>query len=289
MFRLDLFRIRAFAAGNLAGFLASMARGGLMLMLTIWLQGIWLPLHGYDFEITPLWAGIYMIPSSIGMLIAGPLSGRLSDRFGARYFATIAMILTAIGFSLMLALPVNFSYPLFALVILLDGLAMGMFIAPNTAAVMNSLPEQHRGAGSGMRSTLINVGNPLSMAIIFSLMILGLNASVPATMYNGLIQHGIPAQCSSTAGKRPAGRLSICRLSRIQSAGNLDSFQVFCRLCRRDRRRSLPPELFSHSLSMEAFHHGLVEVLIFSIVMCLIAAGASWLRGGKYVYREEVK
>ena len=113
MFRLDLFRIRAFAAGNVAGFLASVARGGLMLMLTIWLQGIWLPLHGYDFEVTPLWAGIYMIPSSIGILIAGPLSGRLSDRFGARYFATIAMILTAVGFSLMLALPVDFAYPLF--------------------------------------------------------------------------------------------------------------------------------------------------------------------------------
>ena len=176
MFRLDLFRIRAFAAGNLAGFMASMARGGLMLMLTIWLQGIWLPLHGYDFQITPLWAGICMIPSSIGILLLGPLSGRLSDRYGARYFATGAMILTAVGFALLLALPVNFKYPLFAAVIFLDGISMGMFMSPNTAAIMNSLPPQHRGAGSGMRATLMNVGSPLSMAIIFSLMVVGLNA-----------------------------------------------------------------------------------------------------------------
>jgi len=99
MFRLDLFRIRAFAAGNIATLMSSLARGGFMLMLTIWLQGIWLPLHGYDFQVTPLWAGIYMIPSSVGILLLGPLSGRLSDRYGARYFATIAMILTAVAFS----------------------------------------------------------------------------------------------------------------------------------------------------------------------------------------------
>jgi EmrB/QacA subfamily drug resistance transporter len=288
MFRINLFRIRAFAAGNVAGFLGSMARGGLMLMLTIWLQGIWLPLHGYDFEITPLWAGIYMIPSGLGMLITAPLSGRLSDRFGARYFATIAMVLTAVGFALMLALPVNFSYPFFALVILLDGLSMGMFIAPNTAAIMNSLPEQHRGAGSGMRSTLINVGNPLSMAIIFSLMILGLNASVPTAMYNGLIQHGLPADVAQKlASAPPVGYLFASFLG----------YNPLATLVPSSILQSLPPgqaatitsRAFFPQLIDEAFHRGLVEVLIFSIVMCLIAAGASWLRGGRYVYREEGK
>ena len=203
MFRLNLFRIRAFAAGNLAGFMASMARGGFMLMLTIWLQGIWLPLHGYDFQITPLWAGICMIPSSIGILLLGPLSGRLSDRYGARYFATGAMILTAVGFALLLALPVNFKYPLFAAVIFLDGISMGMFMAPNTAAIMNSLPPQHRGAGSGMRATIMNMGNPLSMAIIFSLMVVGLNASMPAALYSGLVQNGIPAQIAQQVASAP--------------------------------------------------------------------------------------
>jgi EmrB/QacA subfamily drug resistance transporter len=286
MFRLNLFRIRAFAAGNIAGFLASVARGGLMLMLTIWLQGIWLPLHGYDFEVTPLWAGICMIPSSIGILIAGPLSGLLSDRFGARYFATIAMILTAVGFSLMLALPVNFAYPMFALVILLDGLSMGMFMAPNTAAIMNSLPPWHRGVGSGMRATLINVGNPLSMAIIFSLMVFGLNASMPAAMYNGLVQHGIPAQIAKQLASAPPVAYLFAAFLGYNPLRTLIPQNVL---------NALPPgqaatitsRAFFPQLIDNAFHRGLVEVLIFSIVICLIAAGASWVRGGKYIYREE--
>jgi MFS family permease len=284
MFRLDLFRIRAFAAGNVAGFLASVARGGLMLILAIWLQGIWLPLHGYDYEVTPLWAGIYMIPSSIGILIAGPISGWLSDRFGARYFATIAMILTAVGFSLMLALPVDFAYLTFALVILLDGLSMGMFMAPNTAAIMNSLPPQHRGAGSGMRATLINVGNPLSMAIIFSLMVIGLNASMPAAMYSGLIQHDVPAQIAKQlASAPPIGYLFAAFLG----------YNPLRTLIPPNILNALPPgqaatitsRAFFPQLISGAFHHGLVELLIFSIVICLIGAGASWVRGGKYVYQ----
>ena len=203
MIRIDLFRIRAFTAGSVAGFLASIARGGLTLMMTIWLQGIWLPLHGYAFEITPLWAGLCMLPSSIGVLLLGPLSGRLSDRYGARYFATIAMILTAVGFALLLALPVNFKYPMFAAIIFLDGASMGMLMSPNTSAVMNSLPPQHRGAGSGMRSTLMNMGSPLSNAIIFSLMIVGLNASMPAALYSGLIQNGISAQVAQQIASAP--------------------------------------------------------------------------------------
>lgn len=147
MFHLDLFRIRAFATGNAATLLSSIARSGLMLMMAIWLQGIWLPLHGYDYEVTPLWAGIFMLPSSLGTLMAGPLSGRLSDNYGARYFATAAMIVAALGFFLLILLPVNFPYLFFALIILLDGMAMGMFMAPNTSAVMNSLRRDTAGRG----------------------------------------------------------------------------------------------------------------------------------------------
>jgi MFS family permease len=280
MLRLDLFRIRAFAAGNAAGLLASIARGGLMLMLTIWL-----PLHGYDFQRTPLWAGIFMIPTSIGILMLGPLSGRLSDQFGARYFATAAMILTVIGFSLLLALPVNFAYPLFALVIFLDGISMGMFMAPNTAGIMNSLSPQHRGAGSGMRATLINVGSPLSIAIIFSLMIIGLNASMPAALYSGLTQNGAPAQVAQQlASAPPVGYLFAAFLG----------YNPLATLIPTSVLNALPPQqaatitsrAFFPQFIDKAFHHGLVEVLLFSIVMCLIAAGASWVRGGKYVYQE---
>jgi MFS family permease len=286
MFRLDLFRIRAFAAGNAAGFLSSVARGGLLLILTIWLQGIWLPLHGYDFEVTPLWAGIYLIPSSVGILIAGPISGRLSDRFGARYFATAAMISMAISFALMLALPVNFAYHFFALIILLYGISMGMFIAPNTAAIMNSLPPRHRGAGSGMRLTLFNVGIPLSMGIIFSLMVLGLNASMPQALYNGLTQNGIPAQIAQQiASAPPIGYLFAAFLG-YNPLGTLIPSTIFSSLSTQ-QVATITSRAFFPQLIADAFHHGLVEMMIFSIVVCLIAATASWLAGGKYFYRDE--
>jgi len=268
--------------------MSSLARGGFMLMLTIWLQGIWLPLHGYDFAVTPLWAGICMIPSSIGILLLGPLSGRLSDRYGARYFATGAMILTAVGFALLLALPVNFKYPLFAAVIFLDGVSMGMFMAPNTSAIMNSLPPQHRGAGSGMRATLMNVGSPLSMAIVFTLMVVGLNASMPAALFSGLVQNGISAQIAQqVASAPPVGYLFAAFLG-YNPLGTMIPASVL---------NSLPPQqsaiitsrAFFPQLIDTAFHRGLVEVLAFSIIMCLIGAAASWVRGGKYVYHEDSK
>jgi EmrB/QacA subfamily drug resistance transporter len=286
MFRLDLFRIRAFAAGNLATLMSSLARGGFMLMLTIWLQGIWLPLHGYDFKVTPLWAGIYMIPSSVGILLLGPLSGRLSDRYGARYFATIAMIVTAVGFFLLLLLPVNFKYPMFAAIIFLDGLSMGMFMAPNTAAIMNSLPPKHRGAGSGMRATLMNVGSPISMAVIFTLMVIGLNATMPAALYNGLVANGIPSALAHQVASAPpvgylfAAFLGYNPLATMIPASVLNALPA-------QQAAVITSRAFFPQLIDTAFHHGLVEVLIFAIIMCLIGAAASWVRGGKYVYHEK--
>jgi MFS family permease len=286
MFRLNLFRIRAFAAGNVAGFLASVARGGLMFMLIIWLQGIWLPIHGYAFEVTPLWAGIYMVPMSVGFLVGGPLFGHLSDRYGARYFATGGMLLAAISFGLMILLPVDFPYVLFAILILINGLAMGMFAAPNTAAIMNSVPARHRGVSSGMRATMINAGMPLSIGIFFSLMILGMNASVPAAMYGGLTQQGMPAPIAQRLAEAPAIMYLFAAFLGYNPLGTLIPSQVLHALPSAQvatiTSRTFFPELISG-----AFHHGLVEVLVFSIVMCLIAGGASWLRGGKYVYRED--
>jgi MFS family permease len=288
MFQLNLFRIRAFTAGNIAQFMSALARGGFMLMLTIWLQGIWLPLHGFDFERTPLWAGICMLPSSIGILLLGPLSGRLSDRYGARLLATLAMILTAVGFALLLTLPVDFNYPLFAAVIFLDGMSIGMFMSPNIAAVMNSLPPEHRGAGSGMRATVMNIGNPISMAIIFSLMVVGLNASMPAAMYNGLVQNGIPTQIAYQIANAPpvgylfASFLGFNPLKTLIPASVLNSLTA-------QQVATITSRAFFPQLIDTAFHRGLVEVLIFSIIMCLIGAAASWVRGGKYVYHEHPK
>ncbi len=286
MFRLNLFRIRAFATGNLAAFLSSIARGGFMLMLTIWLQGIWLPLHGYDFEVTPLWAGIYMIPASVGFLMSGPISGRLSDRFGARYFATGGMVLAALTFGLMLALPVDFTYPVFAAVLFFNGLAMGMFAAPNIAAIMNSVPPRHRGASSGMLATLNNMGIPLSMGIFFSLMIIGMNASVPTTMYNGLTQLGVPAQIAQQLASAPPVSYLFAAFLGYNPLGTLIPPSVL---------QALPPaqaatitsRAFFPKLIDVAFHHGIAQVFIFSVAMCVIAAGVSWVRGGKYIYHEE--
>jgi MFS family permease len=288
MFRMDLFRIRAFATGNLASLMASVARNGLLLMMAIWLQGIWLPLHGYNYEVTPLWAGIFMLPSSIGTLLTGPLSGRLSDQYGARYFSTAAMVGAAISFLFLILIPVNFSYPLFALIIFFDGLSMGMFMAPNTTAVMNSLPEQHRGAGSGMRSTLFNVGSPLSTAIIFTLMTVGLNATMPSILYNGLIQHAVPAAIAEQVSNAPPVSYLFAAFLGNNPLKTVIPAQVL---------QALPPEqmavitskTFFPQLISQSFKNGLTVVLIFSIVMCLIAASASWLRGGKYVYQEKTE
>src|SRR5690242_13416247 len=121
MFRLELFKIRMFTAGNIAGFLSALGRGGLQFMLIIWLQGIWLPLHGYSFEETPLWAGIYMTPLLVGFILMGPISGYLSDRFGARLFSTLGMLVQAIGFIGLTFLPANFNYPVFAILLFILG------------------------------------------------------------------------------------------------------------------------------------------------------------------------
>src|SRR6201989_3239722 len=176
MFRLPLFRIRAFTFGTLSTFLSAVARGGLMFMLIIWLQGIWLPGHGYDFTETPLWAGIYMLPLTIGMLLAGPTSGILSDRFGARGVATLGMVGAAVSFGLLMLLPIAFPYPVCAAVLLLNGLSMCMFSSPNRAAVMNSLPPGDRGTGGGMNQTFQNSAQVISMGIFFTLLIIGLSA-----------------------------------------------------------------------------------------------------------------
>ncbi len=205
MFQLGLFRIRAFAAGNLASLMSSVARGGLQFMLIIWLQGIWLPLHGYDFAETPLRAGIFLLPLTAGFLIAGPVSGYLSDRYGPRPFATTGLLVSAAAFAGLLLLPVDFHYWLFALIILCNGLGSGLFASPNTSAIMSSVPARYRGAASGMRSTFQNSGMSLSIGIFFSLMIAGLAATLPRTLSAGLRAHGVPAPLAAHVASRTAG------------------------------------------------------------------------------------
>ncbi len=216
MFRLSLFRIRAFTAGNIAGLLGALGRGGIQFMLIIWLQGIWLPQHGYSFSQTPLWAGIAMVPLTLGFLIVGPLAGILSDRFGARLFATSGLIVSGIAFLLLELLPINFSYVWFALLIFLFAVGMGLFFSPNQAAVMNSLPPDQRGAGAGMVNTFQNSATVLSMGLFFTIVTLGLAANLPSHLYKGLVNAGVCPIGRARGRERAADRQPVLRVPRLQ-------------------------------------------------------------------------
>jgi MFS family permease len=285
MFRLPLFRIRAFTAGTLASFLSAIGRGGLMFMLIIWLQGIWLPLHGYDFAQTPLWAGIYMLPLTIGFFIAGPISGMLSDRYGARPFATGGMLATALAFLLLELLPVNFSYWAFAPLLLLMGLSNGLFMSPNRAAVMNSLPAEHRGAGSGMTSTFQNSAQVLSIGIFFSLMIVGLSAVLPTTLYHGLVQQGVSPQVANSVAHLPPVATLFAAFLGYNPIQHLLGPSVLAHLPPA-RAAALQGRSFFPHLISTPFMHGLHIAFDFAIGACLVAAAASWSRGRHYVHAD---
>jgi MFS family permease len=285
LFHLDLFRIRAFSAGNLAGLLASVSRGGLQFMLIIWLQGIWLPLHGYSFASTPLWAGIYMIPLTLGFLVAGPVSGWLSDHHGARPFATGGMLLTAASFGALMLLPIDFPYWVFAALLLANGIGSGLFAAPNTAGIMNAVPARQRGAASGMRATFQNAGFVLSIGLFFSLMIAGLAARLPATLYAGLTANGVaPASAERIANLPPVGSLFAAFLG-YNPIRTLLGPAALERLSP-SQAAHLTGTSFFPGLIAEPFQHGLAIVFLAALAMSLVAAAASWLRGGRYVHEE---
>ena len=285
LFHLDLFRIRAFSAGNLAGLLASISRGGLQFMLIIWLQGIWLPLHGYSFASTPLWAGIYMIPLTLGFLVAGPVSGWLSDHHGARPFATGGMLLTAASFAALMLLPIDFPYLVFAALLLANGIGSGLFAAPNTAGIMNAVPARQRGAASGMRATFQNAGFVLSIGLFFSLMIAGLAARLPTTLYSGLTANGVPPDTAERiAHLPPVGSLFAAFLG-YNPVRTLLGPAALERLSPAEAA-NLTGTSFFPRLIAEPFQHGLAIVFLAALVMSLVAAAASWLRGGRYVHEE---
>jgi MFS family permease len=288
MFRLSLFRIRAFTAGSLSSLLSSVGRGGLMFMLIIWLQGIWLPRHGYSFSQTPLWAGIYMLPLTAGFLLAGPVSGLLSDRFGSRPFATGGMIAAAGSFLLLELLPINFSFWQFGPILLVNGLSMGTFAAPNRAGVMNSLPPQHRGVGSGMNSTFQNSAQVLSIGIFFTLMIVGLSATLPPTLYHGLLAHGVPAPVANTAAHLPPVSILFSAFLGYSPVQHLVGASVLAHLPA-GQAAALTGRSFFPSLISGPFASGLHTAFDFAIAACLAAAGMSWLRGGKYHYHEDAE
>jgi MFS family permease len=285
MFRLELFRIRAFTAGNLAGLLAAIGRGGLQFILIIWLQGIWLPEHGYDFSQTPLWAGIFLLPLIAGFLVSGPISGYLSDRYGARPFATGGMVIVAATFVLLIALPVDFSYAVFAAILLLNGIGTGLFSSPNRAGVMNSLPPSQRGVGGGMNATFQNAASVLSIGIFFSLMIIGLASSLPSTLQHGLVAHGVPtAEAQHVAHLPPVSTLFAAFLG-FNPVQQLLGPDVLHALPAAQQEVLTGRSFFPHLIS-SPFHMALTYAFVFAAVASVVAAIASLLRGGKYHWSE---
>lgn len=288
MFRMGLFKIRAFAAANAAALLAAVARGGMQFMLIIWLQGIWLPLHGFDYADTPLWAGIYLLPLTGGFLIAGPVSGYLSDRFGARPFATGGLLASAAAFGGLMLIPVNFPYWLFALLILLAGIGQGLFASPNTSAIMSSVPASRRGAASGMRATFQNSGMSLSIGVFFSLMIAGLAAALPSTLTAGLRAQGVPRGVAVGVAHLPPVSTLFAAFLGINPIGNLLKPSGVLHVLPRHNVALLTGKKFFPDLVSQPFHHGLITVFTAATAMALTAALVSLFRGAQYYFEEPV-
>ena len=287
MFQMGLFKIRAFAAGNAASLLGSIARGGLQFMLVIWLAGIWLPLHGYDFVVTPLWAGIYMLPLTAGFLIAGPISGTLSDRYGPRLFATSGLLLAALCFVGLMLLPVDFPYWVFALLIFGNGVGSGLFASPNTSAIMSAVPARHRGSASGMRSTFQNSGMALSIGIFFSLMIAGLASALPKTLFGGLTAQGVPASVATQVSHLPPVSTMFAALLGYNPVQNLLApYGVLAKLPAHNVAVLTGRQFFPHLISAP-FHHGLVIVFTAAAIMSVIGALVSLLRGKQFYYDDK--
>jgi MFS family permease len=283
MIRLQLFRIRAFTTALLAGFLSSIGRGGIQFMLIIWLQGIWLPQHGYSFSQTPLWAGIALVPLTIGFLISGPVFGTLADRLGARGVATIGLIGAGACYLLLETLPMNFTYVWFALLVFLLSFFLGMFFTPNQMAVMNSLPPDQRGAGAGMNGTFMNSAGVLSIGVFFTIVTLGLAAALPGHLYHGLTAEGVPSsEALKVSHLPPIGSLFAAFLG-FNPIQTLVPHSVLASLGPA-RAHYLVGRSFFPKLIAPAFASGLHLAFDFAAGTSFVAAVLSWMRGSRYIH-----
>lgn len=284
MFDLKLFKIRSFSAGSFAGLLAATGRGGLQFMLIIWLQGIWLPLHGYSYESTPLWSAIYLIPITLGFLIAGPVAGFLSDRHGARVLATSGMLLFAASFVALLLVPVNFNYWVFAVLIFLNGIGGGLFSAPNQTAIMNSVPATGRGGAAGIQSAFQNSGMVLSMGLFFSLMIIGLAKNLPGTVFSALSANGLNAVEAHAISNLPPAAILFSSFLGYNPMGTLLGSASASHLTAA-QWSVLTGKQFFPAMIQGSFHDGLILVFSIACAMAVLAAIASWLRG-KHLHQD---
>jgi EmrB/QacA subfamily drug resistance transporter len=281
LFTLSLFKIKAFTFGNIANLCASLGRGGLQFILIIWLQGIWLPQHGYSFEQTPLWAGIYMLPMTVGFLLSAPTAGVLSDRIGSRMLASTGLLITAATFLALILIPVNFNYWAFAAILLINGIGMGMFSSPNRAEVMNSLPADARGSGAGMMTTFQNSAMVLSIGFFFSLIIAGLSSTLPSTMNAGLVAHGVAAGPANQIAHLPAVAVLFAAFLGFNPIQQLLGSQLST--LSPDQASFLTGRSFFPNLISGPFSEGLAVAFWFAIGVCVVGAIASMLTGRKPV------
>ena len=290
MFRLDLFKIRAFSAGNLASLFSSMSRGGVLIMLIILLQGIWLPLHGYSFDSTPFWAGIFMIPMSIGFVLTGPISGWLSDKHGARLLATLGMVISAAAFVGFVLLPVNFIYITFGAVLFIMGIGGGIFASPNMASIMNSVPAEHRGAASGMRATIQNSASTISQAVFFTIIIVSLSATLPGALSSAVTNAGAPQLASALSATPASGALFASFLGYNPVATLLHTLPAsLANSIPQATTKYLTGSSFFPTAISSPFMTALREAFIIGAVMCIIAAVCSVLRGSTYVHGQKAE
>lgn len=285
LFHLYLFKIRAFAAGCAAQFFSALAYGGLQFMLVIWLQGVWLPLHGYAFEDTPLWSAIYLLPLLLGFMVFGVGGGWLSDRAGARRLTTIGMLVLAGGFVLLTTFPANFSYPLFAVTLFVIGGGFGAFSAPNTAAVMNSLPREYRGVGSGMRATFQNAGTPLSLGVFFTIMIVGLSQGLPPAIQSGLTSGGVPEKVAAGVAHIPPTAALFAAFLGYNPMQQMIPPAVLSSMTPAAQANLISTSFFPTVISAP-FIDALRTVFLFSALLSLLAALFSFLRGKMFVYEK---
>jgi EmrB/QacA subfamily drug resistance transporter len=280
MFNISLFKNRQFATANIATFLSSISRGGVMVMLVVLLQGIWLPLHGYSYDSTPFWAGIFMLPMSIGIALTGPLSGWLSDKHGARVLATVGMIITGAAFLVFTLLPANFEYFPFAIILLVLGIGNGIFMSPNMASVMNSCPPEHRGAASGMRATLQNCGQTISQAIFFAIIIISLNATLPVALSASVASTGAPPQIAAAFSHTPAsGALFGAFLGYNPIRTLLQGMGPLVAGLPQNTVDTLTSQTFFPNAIAAPFMTALTIAFIFAAILCFLAAVFSGLRG----------
>jgi len=278
MFDFNLFRVRPFAAGVAASLSSAIGRGGLQFMLIIWLQGIWLPLHGYSFESTPLWAGIFMLPITVGFLLTTPIAGTLSDRYGQRAFAAVGMLLGAATFIGLMFLNANFDYPVFAGLLFLNGVGSGLFSAPNSTMIMNGVPAGERGQASGLRATTMNAGQVLSIGIFFTLMIVGLALTLPKSMESGLVAQGLPQAVANQVANLPPVASLFAAFLGYNPMGQLIPPAALHALTAAQQATVTGKEFFP-SLLAGPFMVGIKIAFTISVVLYVLAAIASWLGG----------